>query len=76
MIIKWILLAVIVGLIILCFCLRDHLYPDTDEEANDITGDLYRSMSRSGGHSDEDDYFEKVAKECHGTDGDDDMEGI
>ena len=76
MIIKWILLAVIVGLIILCFCLRDHLYPDADEEVNDITGDLYRSMSRSEGHSDEDEYFEKVAKECHGTDSDDDMEGI
>lgn len=76
MIIKWILLAVIVGLIILCFCLRDHLYPDADEEVNDITGDLYRSMSRSEGPFDEEEYFEKVAKECHGTDSDDDMEGI
>lgn len=76
MIIKWILLAIIVGLIILCFCLRDHLYPDADEEVNDITGDLYRSMSRRDGHSDEDDYFDKVARECHGTDGFDDEEGI
>ena len=72
MIIEWILLAVIIGLIILCFSLRDHLYPDEKDEDVDIKSDFYRTMSNS-----DECYFDKVANECHGTDGfDDDEEDV